>query len=285
MIRLTAAALFIASVLAGTLLDPGDRRAPRTSSDDVLAADLHVHPYPGDGALPVWELRREAARRGIDVIAVTGHNNRAGLALGRLISPDQSDPLVLPGQEVTAPAFHLVAVGVIQMIDPHLPARDAIASIHAQGGVAIAAHPAPVSWRDSDPEALRALDGSEVAHPSTQSYSPSRVWFMRFFKRVQSINPDVAPIGSTDFHMAAPLGMCRTYVLNSGGTADGVLNAIRQGRTVAEDGGGRLFGTPEHVALVERHLSAHPRPPGPGAAQKLPALGALLALAALVRVL
>jgi hypothetical protein len=276
---LAAAATFVTAVAAGTILDV---RTPRYApqSPTVLSADFHVHPYPGDGSLPVWELQHEAARRGIDVIGITGHNNEFGLELGRLHPPDPNGPIVIRGQEVTTQAFHMVALGISELIDWRLNARDAITAIHAQGGVAIAAHPVEVSWRDHDVEALRMLDGAEVAHQSRRRFSVSRDEFLEFFHRVQAVNPRVAPIGSTDFHMVAPLGSCRTYLLVRERSAAGVLDAIRDGRTVGVDGRGVMFGTPEHVALVEQFLSTASLPSVSGP-ERLAAFVAMLALAAL----
>lgn len=275
--------MFAAAVITGTLLD--ERWGSRPSRNGrILVADLHVHPYPGDGSLPVWELQREAERRGIDIIAVTAHNNRLGLALGGLFSFRPSPTIVLAGQEVTTPTFHLVAVGTETGIDWRLSARQAIAAVHAQGGVAIAAHPVETSWRDTDEDALRTLDGAEVAHPtSRRTHSAGRDEFLQFFRRAQSVNPNVAPIGSSDFHMWAPLGLCRTYLLADERSASGVLDAIRDGRTVAADPRGRLFGTAEHVAEVEEFLASTSFPPPVAGLERLTALVALLALAALAR--
>jgi hypothetical protein len=281
--KLYAAAVFALSVAAGTLLDS----TPAASSprDGILAADLHVHPYPGDGSLPLWELRHEARRRGLDVIALSGHNNRFGLDLGRAIAEDADGPIVIPGQEITTQSYHMVALGTDRLVDWRLRAVDAIAAIHAQGGVAIAAHPVPGSWRDPDLDALRTLDGAEVAHQSLARFSRSREQFQLFFDRVQSVNPHVAAIGSTDFHMSAPLGLCRTYLLVHERSSAGVLDAIREGRTVARDARGMLIGPAEYVARVEQHLSqVNPEANPVSLAEKLAALAALLALAALVLV-
>lgn len=277
--RAVAVALFAAAVIAGTVLDSRTRVAGPLSST-ILVADLHVHPYPGDGSLPVWELQREAQRRGIDVVAVTAHNNRFGLTLGRLARPDPGGPILIPGQEITTPSFHMIAVGVEREIDWRLPAREAIAAIHAQGGVAIAAHPGFASWRVRDEATLRALDGAEIAHPSTEWFSSSRSQFQRFFNRVQRVNPDVAPIGSSDFHMTAPLGLCRTYLFVTERSAAGALDAVRHGRTVARDGRGELFGTPENVAAVKQLLSATAAS-AVSPVERLVALTALLALGGL----
>jgi hypothetical protein len=177
----------------------------------------------------------------------------------------------------------MVAIGIEQMIDWRLPAREAIAAIHALGGVAIAAHPFPLSWREDDDEALRLLDGAELAHPSRLLHSPARAAFQAFFRRVQRLNPDVAPIGSTDFHMVAPLGLCRTYLLAEDRSAAGALQAIRRGRTVAREPTGRLFGAAGDVAAVEKHLTAVPAAAAAPVSSfsRVVALGALLSLAML----
>ena len=137
------------------------RTPVKTERGTVLRADFHVHAFPGDGLLPAWELADEANRRGIDVVAITNHNQTLAASFaarrsGRL-------PLVLPGQEVTSPSFHLVAVGVREVVDWRLPLGGVIDAIHAQGGVAIAAHPVRHSWH-ADPESAAALDGSEAMH-------------------------------------------------------------------------------------------------------------------------
>lgn len=279
MIRRVAVAAFALCVAAGTWLDPA--RGSAVKSGAVLIADLHVHPYPGDGSLPVRELQREAGRRGLDVVAITPHNNRVALGMSRLVGLDPEGPIVLPGQEVTAPGFHIVALGTARLVDWRLPAADAISEIHAQGGIAIAAHPVDASWRVPGDEALRALDGAEVAQPGWRRRNPARDEFDKFFRRVQAVNPGIAPIGSSDFHMNAPLALCRTYLLTSDHSVAGVLGAIRDGRTVAQDGRGRLIGAAADVAAVEAHLAASPPPPGVPMRDRLLALGALLALAAL----
>ena len=278
--RRLAAAIFAAAVLTGTFLDLRHTALP-SAAGTILVADLHIHPYPGDGSLPVWELQHEAERRGLDVIAVTAHNNRVGLALGAQLPLRSTKTIVIPGQEITTPTYHLIALGTDTLIDWRLTAREAIAAIHLQGGVAIAAHPTNASWRDDDQETLRMLDGAEVAHPSSRyNYSPGRDEFLQFFLRVRSISPGVAPIGSSDFHMSAPLGLCRTYLFVDERTPAGVLEAIRQGRTVAADPHGRMFGADENIQKVRDFLSANPEPV-PTRLEWLSALVALLALVVL----
>jgi hypothetical protein len=63
----------------------------------VLAGDFHVHAFPGDGALTPRRLRDLAADQGLDVIAITTHNQ----TLASRLLPADGDPIVLLGEEVT----------------------------------------------------------------------------------------------------------------------------------------------------------------------------------------
>lgn len=278
--RSIAGVTFALAVLAGTLIDRPSSAPP--AAPTVLAGDFHVHAAPGDGVLPVWEVQREAARRALDVIAITNHNQdvaaRMALALG-FVEPY---PIVIPSQELTTAGFHMTAIGVSEMIDWRLPAADAIAAIHAQGGVAIAAHPLEKSWLDVSPDALRMLDGSEVSHPMILGRAQWGAELLTFFGEARAVNPDLAPIGSSDFHGATPLGLCRTYLIVEEVSRAGVLDAIRRGRTVASGPGDRLVGDDAHVQAVRAHLRP-PQAPGWGyTTSTWLALVALLALGAAV---
>lgn len=282
--RMLALFLVIAGAAAGSILDTG--RAPdpvRAGGYFVLAADFHVHAFPGDGALPHWQLAREASRRGLHAIVVSNHNQTlAAQILPGWISPVGSLPLVIPSQEVTTPGFHLVAAGITSTIDWRKPELEIARDIHAQGGVVIAAHPVGRFWQGSD-ALIAALDGAEVAHPLTESYAPGREELSAFYARARALNPDIAPIGSSDFHMVAPLGACRTYVFAESVSVDGVLDAIRAGRTVAQDQAGVLYGDASLTALIEGTPAAAPVPPVRPLASLLAAIVLLGFLIAVVR--
>jgi hypothetical protein len=276
-VQRTFAGLFVLLVMAGTVRD---RSSDPRQHAGVLVADLHVHPFPGDGALTVWQLQREASRRGLDVIAVAGHNNRFALTIGHALGLVSDVPMILESQELTSPDFHMIAVGVTRMIDWRHTVPDAVAAIHAQGAVAIAAHPVSFAWKPRDLESLRALDGVEVAHPMAERTGFSRRELDAFFAAARAAKPAVAPIGSTDFHGAAPLGLCRTYVLTPLASPTGVLEAIRQGRTVAQDQYGRLYGEPENLDKVRKYLVSEPSRREVATMDKLLALAALMCLVA-----
>ncbi len=129
-------------------------------------------------------------------------------------------------------------------------AAAAAAGVHAQGGVAIAAHPGRRSWRFLTDADLVALDGVEVAHPMIHDWIESRRDLLAFYQRARAVHPSIAAIGSTDFHQLAPVGLGRTYLLVKAATPAAILDAIRAGRTVACDGLGKAYGPPELVEMV-----------------------------------
>ena len=295
--RRLAAVLFLCGVVGGSVADRGTR-APEPYRDGeywVLAGDFHVHSFFGDGVLPPWELRREARRRGLDVIALTNHNHQASVVIdrwtfslagsraGSFLAGDASDVLVMPGQEITAGRYHLIGVGIANTVDWTQTAAGAIAAVHAQGGAAIAAHPTRWYWDAYDPRALAGLDGAEVAHPLVEGDEELRDELIEFYERVRAAHPSAAPIGSSDFHVRAPIGLCRTYVFARERSAQGVVEAIRSGRTVAYDSTGHAFGDSSLVQMAERrrrHDAARPAAPSwPAAAS---AMAVLLGLAGLI---
>lgn len=227
------------------------RQAIAAGGYTVLTADLHVHSFPGDGGLLPWDIAGEARRRGLDVIALTNHNSMWSWRLMQRVAPDATGVIVLPGMELTSAGYHMTAVGLHTPVSwRQLPAA-AAAAIHAQGGVAIAAHPLeprPSRWEDA---AIDALDGFEAA-----SSNGTLAAMAPFTRRAVVRRPSIAPVGASDFHYFAPLGVCRTFVFATERSAAGVLDAIRSGRTVACDGRGEVYGPAELAASVSGECRA-----------------------------
>jgi len=249
LVRFAAWTVLACGLLLGTLSDTLPERASvHVGGFEVLVGDFHVHAFVGDGAIAPWMLQRHAARLGLDVIAVTNHNQTLASRLGRAAARRSSGPIVMTGAEVTGRDFHLVAVGIEHPVEWR-QVRRAIEQVHAQGGVAIAAHPLRGFAKGYDDAALAALDGLEAAHPDR--LDPRLLpQFEEFFERTLAHNPDVAAIGSSDFHTNAPMGLCRTYLLVRERSEAGVLDAIRDGRTAGHCADGPLRGRPDIVRML-----------------------------------
>ena len=277
--RILAVCGLAAGLALGTLTDTVPPRDPITIEGyQILSGDFHVHAFVGDGGIPPWMLQRHASHVGLDVIAITNHNQTLAGRLGRAAAQPSTGPLVLVGEEITGRDYHLIGVGLERPVNWDQPARGAIADVHAQGGVAIAAHPMH-GFDGYDPVALADLDGVEVAHRDTLSSAMS-LQFDEFYRRALTQNPEVAAIGSSDFHTSGPMGLCRTYLLVREPNEAGVIQAIRDGRTVGRCESGRLRGRPELVRLLEPYRDAL-APPDESLAQTLALLLVWLSLVAL----
>ena len=245
----------------------------------ILSGDFHVHAFVGDGGIAPWMLQRHATDVGLDVIAITNHNQTLAGRLGRAAAQPSTGPLVLVGEEITGRDYHLIGVGIERPVNWDQPARGAIADVHAQGGVAIAAHPLHGFAEGYDATALAELDGLEAAHPD--SIAPTIApQFEEFYQRTLARNPEVAAIGSSDFHTSGPMGLCRTYLFVRERSEAGVIQAIRDGRTVGRCQSSRLRGRPELVRLLEPYRDAL-APPDEGLAHTLALLLVWLSLVAL----
>jgi hypothetical protein len=258
-------ALFVLGVIGEVVFGPPPppRVELRRGGFVVLAVDFHVHSFLGDGALAPWLIVREARRRGLDAIAITNHNRTWPARLARWLVPYTGGSIVLVGEEVTSRDFHIAAVGVQHPIGSTRSASDAIDAIHAQGGIAIAAHPGRQFWPAFDDAALEKLDGAERAHPDIYQSPHGEQDAARFFARARLLQPALAAIGSSDFHVVGYPGICRTYVFARDATEGGILEAIRAGRTVVYDQAGRPVGDPTLIPLLppmSTGMTQGPRP-------------------------
>ena len=105
-----------------------------------LLADLHVHSRSSlDGRSSVEALIETAKARGLSAITVSDHDLCTPL-------PDCKDLFLIPGVEITSANGHILGLFLDAPIDfaalgKFPPPAQAIAAIHASGGLAVLAHP------------------------------------------------------------------------------------------------------------------------------------------------
>lgn len=262
--------LLAAGLLLGALHDrPAPRPVEMRAGYRVLAGDFHAHTRFSDGFLAPWDLVLHARRRGLDVVGVTEHNQVFPAKLARAFSRAIGGPTVVVGEEITFRDFHLIALGLDRRIAPDADVATLVDRVHAQGGVAIAAHPAAQFWTAYEAARPR-LDGTELMHPVAYASPGSQRGFrwgdMRdFYVRAKVEGLRMAPIGSSDYHAFSPLGLCRTYVFATRDDEGAVVDAIREGRTVVYDLSGKAWGRPDLVAALEASpLAERATPPEDG---------------------
>lgn len=222
----------------------------------LVEGDFHVHTRFSDGVVSPADVVLLAQDRQLDVVAVTEHNVTFPAKIARLFAELlNSRVLVLVGEEVTSRDAHLLALGIEETVDPRQSVRAVAAEVHAQGGVIAAAHPVKMYWPALEP-ACDQLDAVERIHPL--AFREPQAWgawsdVVEFQRRCG--NPP--SLGNSDFHFGPDFAQPRTYLFVESLTREGVLDAIRSGRTVVRDPDGSLFGEERWV----RALAVAPEPP------------------------
>jgi hypothetical protein len=100
-----------------------------------MKLDLHVHIRRHHR---LEDVRRAVKSRGLNGIAVTNFHN---VTLAHYLRERIEDFLVIVGQEVESQAGHILAINIAEKIPDFLEPEETLRQIHAQGGIAILAHP------------------------------------------------------------------------------------------------------------------------------------------------
>lgn len=211
-------------------------------------ADLQLHSSLGDGLASPEEILDAAERAGMDVIALTDHDDIRGSFALRDLAARRSSPLAtVPGIEVTTRSGHLLALFVENEVPMFRPLPETVAAIHGQGGIAIVPHPLSYLTFSIGERALRALaelgddssyvDGIELLNPSYAGRVRVRraAWLNTHVLRV-------AETGSSDAHHAELVGTAWTEF--PGANADELRAAILARTTTAS---GRAWTLREHL--------------------------------------
>lgn len=286
---LAALVMVAAGLVAGVACDPRPSRPPvYRAGYRVLEADLHAHTTYSDGTLSPISLVRQAERRGLDVVGVTEHNTVVAGRVARAYSELVDGPIVVVGEEVTTSAYHLIALGIERTISPYQSPTAVVAAVHAQGGVAIGAHPVK-RFQSALAPVRSTLDGVEVMHPIAFGTRGAGWRWRDLLEYYEETSPRPAAIGSSDYHFASVLGLCRTLVfVREPASAAAVIDAIRVHRTVVVTREGQLLGDPELIEALRRE-PYEPRSSdyayrGEGAADRVLRLVGLVGVAGVVLV-
>src|SRR5262245_65524190 len=104
-------------------------------------ADLHVHTLWSDGAQRPEEVVAVAAER-VDVVAITDHDEIRGALRARDFARERPElgVDVVVGEEISTLNGHLLGLFLEERVPPGLTALETSGEIHAQGGLAVAAH-------------------------------------------------------------------------------------------------------------------------------------------------
>ena len=211
-------------------------------------ADLQLHSDLGDGLGSPAEILASAEAVGLDVIALTDHDDiRGSFVLRDLAAKRGSKVVVATGIEVTTRSGHLLALFVEDEIPMFRSLSETVIAIHRAGGIAIVPHPLSYLTFSVGERALRTLAARGDAHSfidGIEVRNPSYAGRVRV-ARARQLNEHVlrvAETGSSDAHHAKLVGTAWTEFPGDG--IDALRAAIRARTTKAE---GRAWTLREHL--------------------------------------
>lgn len=243
---------------------PQSRRSAAAHSDAVQhgrkratgLADLHMHTTYSDGVGSVEEtLAYIHWRTTLDVVAITDHDTIEGALRARDLAASQRYPFeVIVGEEVSTREGHVLALFLHKRIPAGLSVERTIELAHAQGGLAIIAHPFNPVFRHSvqRPVVDRLLrqpdlhpDGIETLNGSFAGIGSSRV--------AQELTRSIyhwAETGGSDAHTPSAIGCALTRYAGSG--VDALRDAVLR-RTTSAAGG--YWRPRDYVTYVSHTLA------------------------------
>jgi predicted metal-dependent phosphoesterase TrpH len=199
-------------------------------------ADLHIHTiYSYDGTASVQAVLAQAKQIGLDVIAITDHDEIKGALKAFELAP-QFGMEVVPGIEITTAEGDLLALFVTENITPGLSLVETILRVGEAGGICIAPHPmargagmkslsGPSIIRALDhPQASRILIGIETYNATALDRESNLL-----AEKLWAECPGKAQVGNSDAHILQAIGAGATEFL--GQTAADLLEALWIGAT------------------------------------------------------
>ena len=210
-------------------------------------ADMQLHSDLGDGLSSIEQILDAAERVGLDVIALTDHDDVRGAFNLRDLASRRSSPVeVVTGVEITTRSGHLLALWIEDDIPLFCPLAEAVARVHRAGGVTIVPHPLSYLTFSVGEGALRQLEraGGERMVDAIELQNPSWAGRVRV-RRAEWLNTNVlhaATTGSSDAHHCDLVGTSWTDF--AGRTAADLRRAIEERSTVPN---GRGWSVREHL--------------------------------------
>ena len=169
-----------------------------------LLADLHVHSRASlDGRSSVEALIETARTRGLSAITVSDHDLCTPL-------PDCKDLFLIPGVEITSANGHILGLFLDAPIDfaalgKFPPPAQAIAAIHASGGLAVLAHPFAPQKLAPEEIARLGFDAIETANARAMLKPGANEKARQLSQKLS-----LPGTGGSDAHCAKELGGCVT---------------------------------------------------------------------------
>ena len=198
-------------------------------------ADLHLHTiYSYDGTASLAAVLSRAKQVGLDVIAITDHDEIAG-ALKAMELASAYGVEVIPGIEITTADGDLLALFITEKVDAGLSLVETVLRVRDLGGVCIAPHPMAggMGMKSLSGRAiLNALRNLQVAETliGIEVYNATALdRISNHYARILASRLDIAHVGNSDAHVVDAIGLGASEF--EGNTAADLLIALKNKTT------------------------------------------------------
>ena len=198
-------------------------------------ADLHMHTiHSYDGTATVPAVLRRAKEIGLDVIAITDHDEISG-ALEAMKLASYYGVEVIPGIEITTAEGDLLALFITEKVSAGLPLIETVLKVRELGGICIAPHPMAGGMGMKSLNAVsitKALRNKEAAETliGIEAYNGTAIDRMsNHYAHLLANSLGIAQTGSSDAHVLEAIGIGATEF--QGKTAADLRSALRSGET------------------------------------------------------
>jgi len=198
-------------------------------------ADLHLHTiYSYDGTAPLPAVLTRAKQLGLDVIAITDHDEIAGALKALEIAPLYGVE-VIPGVEITTAEGDLLALFIKEKVAAGPSPVETVLKVRELGGVCIAPHPMAGGMGMKSLNAmsiLKALRNRKVAETliGIETYNGTSIdRVSNHSASLLSNRLKLARTGSSDAHILETIGFGATEF--EGKTAADLLAALKNRTT------------------------------------------------------
>jgi hypothetical protein len=189
-----------------------------------MKCDLHVHSFYSlkDGVNSPEDIIRYTMKIGLDGVAITDHDTLNGWIHGRAYA-EKKEFTLIPGMEISSRDGHILGLYITEEVPKGHSAQETLELIHAQGGVAVAAHLCDM-LRKGVGDLVKTLDfdGIEVLN--------GRNYFVNGRAKKVAETLDMAVTGGSDGHIIDEIGSCYTIY-------DGDLYEAIEKKTTRAEGG------------------------------------------------
>jgi predicted metal-dependent phosphoesterase TrpH len=200
-------------------------------------ADLHLHTiYSYDGTASLAAVLNRAKQIGLDVIAITDHDEIRGALKALELAPNYGVE-VIPGSEITTADGDLLALFITEKVDAGLSLVETVLRVRELGGICIAPHPMAggMGMKSLSGRAiLKALRNPQVADTliGIETYNGTAIdRISNHYANILASRLHIAKTGNSDAHIIDTIGFGVTEF--KGHTAADLLTALKNKTTKA----------------------------------------------------